>query len=360
MRRSNPNPHEILRVAARDHQFSFVAFIDRSVLFLLILLLNWLRREEPAMKTHQSSRLSGSFFLFGSVLCWGTIPVLLRSLTGSIDAWTANGLRYPLAAMLYWPVLVYAFHSGHLTRSVVARCLVPAVLTLIGQVFWALAPYYLPASSIGFFIRASLVWSLLGAMILFPDERPLLASYRFWIGIVLSVVGFVVLSASKLRFDADVSGVGITIILICGIFFGLYAVSVRSCLRGVNPLVAFGVVSQFVSAGTLTAMFVAGRYEAVWSLDGRGWSAVIGSSLLGIALGHAFLYSAIRRLGAAITSGSLTLTPFVTAVLASAFLNESMSVLAWSAGTTMVIGALFMLTAQNRISSQWETVDRET
>lgn len=307
------------------------------------------------MNVYQSRRFSGSLFLLGSVLCWGTVPVLLRGLTGSIDAWTANGLRYPLAAVLYWPALMIALHSGYLNRNVIVRCMVPALLALAGQVFWALSPYYLPAGSIGFFVRVSLVWSLVAAMALFPDERQLLAIPRFRIGILLTVVGFMVLSASKLMFDAEVTGLGITIILICGFFFGLYGVSVRYFLRGVNPIVAFGVVSQVVSAGTLTAMVVAGDYRALWSLEKEDWVALTASSVLGIAMGHVFLYSAIKRLGAAITSGAQTLTPFVTAVLASTFLAESMSILGWSGGTAMMAGALFMLMAQSRIVSQQKT-----
>ena len=29
------------------------------------------------------------------VVCWGVAPVLIRRLTPFVDAWTANGLRYP-------------------------------------------------------------------------------------------------------------------------------------------------------------------------------------------------------------------------------------------------------------------------
>lgn len=297
----------------------------------------------------KSNTISGTAFLLGSVLCWGAVPVLLRSLTGSLDAWTANGFRYPLSAVIYWPVLIMAYRSGALTAQTIARCTIPALLALGGQVFWALSPYYLPAGAISFFVRFSLLWSLIAAMILFADERRLLTIPRFYLGILLTVSGFAILATGKLRFDEDVTSIGIVIILICSVFFGFYAVSVRQFLQGIHPVIAFGVVSQIVSAGTLFGMFSLGQYEDLLVLRQRDWIVLVGSSILGIALGHAFLYSSVRRLGAAVTSGAQTTTPFFTAFLAAIMLGESMSGMAWIGGVTMVAGALTLILAQNQL-----------
>jgi len=204
--------------------------------------------------------------------------VLLRELTPHVDAWTANAVRYPLSALLYWPVLFVSWRTGVLNRQLIARCVTPAVLALSGQVLWALAPYYLTASVIGFLVRMSLVWALLGAMILFSDERRLLRVPRFYVGLVMSVGGFVVLSISKGMFDANVTVTGVVIILACSFFFGLYGVSVRHCLRGVHPLAGFGVVSQFVSIGTLIAVAAFGQPKDLVSLPTLGWCQLVISS----------------------------------------------------------------------------------
>jgi len=290
------------------------------------------------------------------VLCWGSVPVLLRELTDDVDAWTANAVRYPLSAMLYWPVLFVFGRAGVLNRQLVARCAIPAFFALSGQVLWALAPYYLPASAIGFLVRMSLVWSLLGAMTLFPDERRLLRVSGFYVGLALSIGGFVVLSVSKGMFDADVTVKGIIIILACSFFFGFYGVSVRRCLRGVHPLVGFGVVSQFVSIGTLLALTLTAtagvaRPQALSSLGPTSWCQLVSSSILGIALGHLFLYIGVARLGAAITSGVQAITPLVTVALAIVFLDESMSPSQWIAGVAMVIGAVVLLRTQQVVAA---------
>ena len=56
--------------------------------------------------------VSGSAFLLGNILCWAAVPVLLRYLTNALDAWTANGIRYPLAAVFFLPILVVTWRSG--------------------------------------------------------------------------------------------------------------------------------------------------------------------------------------------------------------------------------------------------------
>ncbi len=299
-----------------------------------------------------SGGLSGAAFLLVNILCWSSVPVFLRYLTGTVDAWTANGFRYPLSALLYWPVLFVAWRSGELDRQTFRRCIVPSFFALSGQVLWALAPYYLPASSIGFFMRFSLVFALAGSMLLFRDERRLLSLPQFYFGLVLLVGGFILMSISKIQFDSEVTFAGVVIILLCGVFMGFYGVSVRYFLRGINPLVGFGIVSHYVSVGILLAMFGMGKYSQLLDVSQMDWLVLVASSVLGIALGHYFLYAAVSRLGAAVTSGAQTVTPFLTMLLAAWLLHETMTGLEWCAGLTMVAGAAVLLYAQNLLVSR--------
>ncbi|MHB8957446.1 MAG: DMT family transporter [Pirellulaceae bacterium] len=289
--------------------------------------------------------VSGSAFLLGNILCWAAVPVLLRYLTSALDAWTANGIRYPLAAAFFLPLLIVAWRSRELSRTTLVRCIVPSLLAFGGQVLWGLAPYYLPASAIGFLMRSSLVFSLAAAMLWFPDERRLLKQPFFYVGLILSVVGFLLLSASKVQSDAEVTAVGILVALGCSMFYGFYGVSVRHFLQRTNPVLSSGVVSVFVSFGTVIVMLCIGDYWALARVSSSDWIVIVVSSIVGITLGHYFLYAAVPRLGAAVSSAAQTLTPFLTMVLAAWFLGESMNRLEWSAGMMMVVGAAVLLWA---------------
>jgi drug/metabolite transporter (DMT)-like permease len=288
--------------------------------------------------------------LAGCIVCWGAVPVMLRYLTGSIDAWTANAVRYPLSAVLFWPVLWVCFRSDRLTWGLLARCLLPGLLAFVGQVLWATAPYYLPASMISFFIRLAFVWSMLAAMAIFADERRLLGSRGFYVGVALCSAGFIALSWSKMQEDDQVTTTGVVIMLGCSLVFGLYGVAVRGLLRNVHPLLAFGVVSQIVSIGTLILLPLYGDVAILGTLPRFDWFVLAASSVMGIAMGHFFMYTAVQDLGPTITSAVGTTGPFITVILAGIFLGEHLTLAQWSAGITIIIGALLLLRVQDRLA----------
>lgn len=314
-----------------------------------------LASESGIINLRNDGRVWGILALWGGVLCWGVTPVILRRLTPFLDAWTANGIRYPLAAILYWPLLVVCFRHGQLTIGVVRQCLVPAFLAMSGQVFWSLAHYELLASEIGFLIRLSMVWSIVGSMVMFRDERRLLSRPGFHVGVVLIVGGFLVMTwSSGHRPTSDVvhagnHTLGVIWILLCGLSFGLYMVSVRSCLSRMDPLLAFGIVAQIVSLGLVVGMVFGGDVTAIGRQSGFAWMLIIASSLLGIAFGHILMYAAVHRLGTAITSSCQTLMPFITATVASVTLSETLIARQWLGGIVIVLGAMTLLSLKNVI-----------
>ncbi len=295
----------------------------------------------------------GTLAVLANVCIWGSTPVLLKDLTQDLpgDPWTANGIRYPIAAVLLWPTLWLAWRRGELGRRVLLAALVPAVFAFVGQILWAAAPYYIQANAIGFFIKASTIWAVAGAMLLFPGERLLLRSRRFGAGMVLAVAGLLGLAFSSGAFSDALSGTGILVILSCGLFFGFYGVSIRYFMQGISPMVAFGVVAQYVSIGTVILMGIFGIEGSIVNLTQKGWILVVSTALFGVCISHIFFYVALLRLGASITSSFQMLSPFLTYLVAALYLGESMTggPWAWVSGVVLVIGGLFLLWAQDQV-----------
>jgi drug/metabolite transporter (DMT)-like permease len=267
---------------------------------------------------------------------------MLRGLTDDIDAWTANGFRYPLAAVLYWPILWSARRRGALNADVLRRCLVPAFFSFSGQVFWALSFYFLSASAVGFLVRNSIGWTIIAGMFVFREERAFLKSARFFCGLTVCVVGVLVLSLARGLPTMEITATGIVLILFCGMFFGLYAVSVRYFLWPVHSALAAAVVCNYVAIGTLLLLPL-GEPAELAQLSGQNWLLVLLSAFLGIVLGHSFLYSAVNRLGTSITSSVQSVTPFVTVAFAYLYLGEALTGIQWIGGITIVVGAIVLL-----------------
>ena len=265
----------------------------------------------------------GTLAVLANVCIWGSTPVLLKDLTTYLpdDPWTANGIRYPIAAALLWPTLFFAWRRGDLGSPVLLRALVPAAFAFIGQICWAAAPYYIQANAIGFFIKASTIWAVAGAMLLFPGERLLLRSRRFGAGMLLAVAGLLGLAFSSGAFSDALSGTGILVILSCGLFFGFYGVSIRYFMQGISPMVAFGVVAQYVSIGTVILMGIFGVEGSIVNLTQKGWVLVVSTALFGVCISHIFFYVALLRLGASITSSFQMLSPFLTYLVAALYLS---------------------------------------
>lgn len=300
--------------------------------------------EEPANRYDGA----GVFYVVGTLLGWSSVLLFLKHLTPFIDGWTANGWRYGLSALMWLPVLLGVGFRGTLPPSIWWRAIAPSIVNCIGQACFALAPYYIGPGLTGFLLRASLLASVCGALLLFADERPLIRSRLFWGGMVMVVLGS---SGTVLLGAAPVQGataVGVALGLAAGLFFGLYGVSVRYWMRGISPMVSFSAISLYTAIGMVGLMIANGEAYGLKALDlsGFNWFMLVTSAVLGIALGHVFYYAAIARLGVAVASATIQLAPFIGGVGAMLFFNEVLTVGQWLSGGLLLGGAWVLLLAE--------------
>lgn len=289
--------------------------------------------------------------LIGATLCWGSVPVMLKYLAqpGNVpDGFTTNAIRYPISALLYLPWLIIGIRRGKL-RGLWLTALIPTAFNLVAQTLWAWAPYHLDASLLAFLLRLCVVWAVLGAFIVFHDERPLARSPRFWLGAGLALAGFVVMSWHGITRGPGATMTGILIIFFCGAGLGLYGVSVRYVMHGLHPLMVFGFVSAYTSIG-LIAMAPLGEPSSVLRLNPLPMAVLVASSLTGIAAAHGLYYIAIQRIGVAICSLMLMATPLVSSLGAYLLLGENLTLIQWVGGAVLLAGSTLAVNAQSHLA----------
>jgi len=285
--------------------------------------------------------------LIGAIVCWGVPPIMLRYLRHFVpDGFTANFIRYPIATIVYLP-LVINYARKHGLGSFWWTALLPTFVNIVGQTLFAIAPYHLEAGMMSFLLRLSIVWSILGAFCLFRDERRLAGSGMFWTGTILSVAGFVFMSWAGSNL-ASVTSRGILIALVCSIFWGFYDVTVRLTMRDLNPLVVFGVIGNYSSIGFLL-LGPLGEPRSLLHLEPKIMALLIISAYIGICLAHGMYYVAIQRLGVAVSANTMMVTPFVSILGAAIFLGERFSAMQWLGGMTLIAGATLALWSRQRI-----------
>ena len=309
------------------------------------------RRARPSGKLDVTALLC----LAGTTICWGVVPPMLRWLKveGHVpDGFTSNFVRYPVACALYLPLVILIGRRGGVGRFWILA-LIPTLVNVIGQTLWAWSPYFLEANMMAFMGRTSVVWAILGAFLVFPEERRIARSPEFWIGLVLAFGGFVLMSLLGADAQAD-SGTGnsvfgIVLMGVCAVCWGMYGVTVRYVIGDRHPLFVFGVIGGYTSIALLL-MGPLGEPSAIGRLTLFPLVVLIGSAVLGIAVAHGLYYVAIKRIGVAVTTLGLMMAPFITLAGSALILGERFSPGQWLGGVTLVIGSSLAVRAQQRLS----------
>ena len=263
------------------------------------------------------------------------------------DGFTSNLIRYPIGTLVYLPLLIHAIRRGRLGAFWLAA-LIPTAVNIAGQTLWAWSFFHLEAGMIAFLIRLCVVWSILGAFWLFRDERQLARSPRFWIGTILALAGFVIMSVKGVSATAGVSVVGIVMMFFCSIFWGMYGVGVRYVMRDIHPLVVFSIVGSYTSIG-LIVMAPLGEPASVLQLKPTTLTLLVVSALIGISAAHGLFYAAVQRIGVAISSLTLAATPFVSIIVSHLALGERFSPGQWIGGLILIAGSTLALWSQQRL-----------
>ncbi|MBN1542407.1 DMT family transporter [candidate division KSB1 bacterium] len=287
--------------------------------------------------------------LFGSVFFWGSVPLFLKHFTGYIDAWTANGVRYPFAALVLLPWLWREYRTGRLVAAHWRLALLPAVFNLCGQILWAWTPYFVDPGLISFLVRLSTLWVVIGSFLLFADERAVIRQALFWGGLFLALSGFVLMVRGGGEPLGGGERLGIVLVVLCSLFLAVYQLFVRRFLSTIDARTAYGMVSSLTSVGLLTLMFSVGRPQQLATMPAISLALLLLSGLVGLVIAHILFYTAIKHFGVALTSSVNLLSALVTAVASRFLFDERLTPLQWLAGLLMLGGCLLLVTVPRRL-----------
>ena len=282
----------------------------------------------------------------GALCCWSIGPIFIKQLTGYVDSWTQNALRYTVACLFWLPVLLYFMHAGRFDRRTWRLALLPFAVNIAMQSLWAMTFYYISPAFATLLTKTSVLWITAFSLMFFVDERPLAGSRRFWAGLALSVLGLGGVLYFKPDFAATHTVRGIAVALACAAVWGAYAVSVKIRLKDVDSRCGFAVISLYTTGVLWIAAILFGRPAQAASLGVGAWTAVVVSAITAIALGHVFFYTAIKRIGATIPSLVILAQPFVVFSISRVVFHERLAPLQLVFGVLLLAGAGLSVWAQ--------------
>jgi drug/metabolite transporter (DMT)-like permease len=293
----------------------------------------------------------------GALLCWATGPILIKYLTTDTDSWTQNALRYSAACLFWLPFVTVSARRGAFPQRTWRRAIVPSLANVVMQSLWAAGFYYLAPAFMTLLTSTSILWVTSFSMVFFPEERSLMRSPRFWLGLGLSLTGLLGVLYFKADFAAAGTriGIGIAIALAEAFAWGVYAISVKIALRDIDSRTGFSVISVYTTAGLWGCALLLGHPGQALHLDMSAWAAIVVSAILSIALAHVLFYAAIRRIGATIPMLVILSLPFIVFSMSRIVFHERLNALQLLAGVILLLGSASAIWAQQHL--QTETVE---
>ncbi|NUQ67225.1 MAG: DMT family transporter [Phycisphaerales bacterium] len=285
---------------------------------------------------------------------WTSIPLFLRHFASSIDAWTANGWRYGISALIWLPVLFIASRSGTTPKGLWKAALVPSLFNIAAQICFALAPYLVEPGLMTFSMRLQIVFLTGGAALFFAAERKVIRSPGFIVGMSLVILGTIGTLWLRPGGLGGGTALGVTLSIAAGLLYAGYALAVRHYMYGMRPIVAFAAVSQYTAGAILALMFLLGTRGGMTALDlsGLQFFLLFLSAVIGIGLGHTLYFASIARLGLAVSAGVVQLQPITVSIVSFFIFGERLTLGQWSCGVAAIVGAGVMLYAQHRAAKR--------
>ncbi|MGB2807348.1 MAG: DMT family transporter [Sedimentisphaerales bacterium] len=293
--------------------------------------------------------ITATFACLGTLSFWAFGPIFIKYLTGSIDSWTQNLLRYSVACLFWLPFLLYAIRKKRFETKIWRKAILPAVPNIVMQSLWAAGFYYIGPAFMVLLTKTSIVWVAAFSFILFADERPLIRSKRFWLGLVLSAIGVVGVMYYKDDFTATKTLIGIIIALTAAFAWALYIISAKIAFKDIDSLHGFSVTSIYTVAGLFVLALLFGDVQDCLTMGAWQWACVVISGVTAISFGHVLYYVAIKRIGATIPALVILSQPFLVLAISNIVFKESLNAIQLLFGVVLMIGSALAIWAQQHL-----------
>jgi drug/metabolite transporter (DMT)-like permease len=293
--------------------------------------------------------LSATFACVGVLFCWSLGPIFISYLTGYVDSWTQNLLRYSAACLFWLPFLLLSIKRKQIDARIWRKAILPAGANIIFQSLWAGAFYFIGPAFMVLLTKTSVIWIAGFSLIFFPEERPLVKSKRFWSGLALSAMGVIGVMYYKVDLAATNTIIGIFIALATAFMWGVYTVSVRIAFRNTDSRSGFSVISIYTVAGLCVLAVLFGRPQDCVAMGLWQWACVVISGVMCIAFGHVLYYAAMRRIGATIPALVILAQPFTVLAISNVVFGESLNVFQLVFGLVLLAGSALAIWAQQHL-----------
>jgi drug/metabolite transporter (DMT)-like permease len=304
------------------------------------------------MTQHHRIDIIASLCCAGFVACWTIGSLQIEYLTAEVDVWTQNAARYTVACLFWLPFLLYHVRRKHVPGRLWAAAIPVFCANLIMQVCWASSFYHADPAFITLLNKTSVIWVAGFSLIFFADERALLKSVYFWLGLLCSVTGVVGVIAFQQNLSFHTSFWGAFFPIASSVTWAGYTILAKVMFKNTDSRINFAVITLYMVFGLGTLAGIFGKPAQLLDMDAKGWFNLVTSAVSAIALAHVFYYIAIQRIGATIPAMTLLSTPLFTIIASRLIYGEVLTAAQLAFGAVLVTGAAAAILAQKDLQKK--------
>lgn len=218
-------------------------------------------------------RLKGNLILLTAAIIWGTAFVAQRIGAGYVGPFLFNGVRFMLAVLFLWPILIAQKHT--LWQSDYNKLLLPGLLLFVASAFQQAGLKYTSAGNAGFVTGLYVVFVPL-ILAVFLRHR---IGFKIWIAALMASAGLYFLSVSE-NFELA-PGDGLE--LIGAVFWAIHVIVISRYVTKV-PVIRLAI-GPFLVCGVINLVFA-----LVFELDtlsgiSLAWPVILYTGIFSIAVG---------------------------------------------------------------------------
>ena len=303
--------------------------------------------ERPESVRQQRHRLSrGYLALFTTVAIWSVPSLFQYYLNRYYDPWSQNFYRYLVACVAIVPFVYYQMRRGapKIDLHAIRICLIPCVPNVIHQITQVVALFYMGPGVYAIFIRSTVIFTALLALIFFPEERDIIRQWQFQVGTVLGLIGaFGVIWFQAGAHDRHIALPGLAIAFTASFCWALYSTLVKRPSARLGSVRSFGIISVITSALLLPLTFLFGKIATPLHVGVHVNLILIISAVTCITIAHVLYYVAIQEIGVALAQTLQLLCPLGALALSAWIFGEQLTTAQIWSSAILLLGAFLAM-----------------
>lgn len=270
-------------------------------------------------------------------------PISIKLMRSTFPVSFMNFFRYLSALLILWPYIIL---SGSFARSAPLlkssrhfslRILAVSLTLFFFQSAYTLAVFLIEPGLVALLQRANIIFSLLLAVALFPEERSLIRRPGFLLGTLLAVAGILLIVPVRGAAADNRTLPGVLVMMVSASSWALTGALIKKWFSAVPTLFTMVLVetaacplfllTHLVSGGPL---FLAGTPFT--------WSVLIVSGLIAFGVGYMLYYRTVPILGLAVSSIMGLSIPLVTGIVSFLLFGEQPTLRQAGGGVLLLAG----------------------